>query len=167
MLTTVKLFLIPNSDNIPSSSRNRNKSKNNHSINQNRIPPNTSLFNQHRFITDSNKNLNKSYETSEGEAVLFVPKSNPQKPVARQKIEKVYVKDAGVQCNPLNDAMTQTPSLLSINGEAAIAELIKNMAMNMYIKDNKPIFRCKEIAEKLSHLTGISITPNWVLASFN
>ena len=85
--------------------------------------------------------------------------------------EKVYVRDAAVQCGQRTIATQTGPEKerdMIIFGEKNIADLIKTIVMHTSIsKDNKPQFSVKHIATKITKLTGISTESEWVRRFFN
>ena len=102
--------------------------------------------------------------------------------------EKVHVKDASTQAGSQDSKETQTDmtgniavassmvtptteqdndNKMVLTGENNIKALIKLISRNTSIsRHNKPAYDIKNIAKKLTTLTGISITQDWVKHSF-
>ena len=78
---------------------------------------------------------------------------------------RVYIRDSATQTVVEKDASTQTGLIMSFTTND-IKQLLHFIGLTTGVAEGKPSFSCKRLAEKLTTLTGISISPEWVLHSF-
>ena len=130
-----------------------------------KIPPSKTNASGLKSVRDTHKH-DRSFETDLDDSFIArLTHKRPSTIIVREKITKVYVKDVGTQCSEFTDVNTQTDTenVLSINGGKDLADLLKMICSSTTVTSGgKPVFHCKDIASKITLLTGTLIEPSWV-----